>query len=323
LGTSYLPQHKEVPGHGGRAPERCIRWEQSRTVTYLHSVSPNESELLERRKSAMEIKTIGVVGCGLMGTGIAQICAQSGYGVVVSEAKDELLKKGLTSIDSVLNRSVEKGKISQPDKDAILARIKGTTNVDEFSQCDFVIEAVNEDMDLKQKVFAQLDKVCPEHAILSSNTSSMSIVDIALATARPEKVAGMHFNNPAPVMRILEIVKSILTSEETVGLCRRLGESLGKTVVLAPDVPGFLGARLATPFLLHAVRTLEAGLGTREDMGPLELLDLIGLDTEYNLAKYLYEELKEPQYAPPVLMKKMVTAGWLGRKTGKGFYDYK
>jgi len=283
----------------------------------------------------MEIKTIGVVGCGLMGAGIAQVCAQSGYQVVVSEVNDELLKKGLTSINSVLNRSVEKGRISQPDKDAILARIKGTTKVDEFSQCDFVIEAVNEDMDLKQKVFAQLDKVCPEHVILSSNTSSMSIVDIALATARPEKVAGMHFNNPAPVMRILEIVKSILTSEETVGLCRRLGESLGKTVVLAPDVPGFLGARLATPFLLHAVRTLEAGLGTREDidntmklgfnhpMGPLELLDLIGLDTEYNLAKYLYEELKEPQYAPPVLMKKMVTAGWLGRKTGKGFYDYK
>ena len=283
----------------------------------------------------MEIKTIGVVGCGLMGAGIAQVCAQSGYQVVVSEVNDELLKKGLTSINSVLNRSVEKGRISQPDKDAILARIKGTTKVDEFSQCDFVIEAVNEDMDLKQKVFAQLDKVCPEHAILSSNTSSMSIVDIALATARPEKVAGMHFNNPAPVMRILEIVKSILTSEETVGLCRRLGESLGKTVVLAPDVPGFLGARLATPFLLHAVRTLEAGLGTREDidntmklgfnhpMGPLELLDLIGLDTEYNLAKYLYEELKETQYAPPVLMKKMVTAGWLGRKTGKGFYDYK
>lgn len=283
----------------------------------------------------MEIKTIGVVGCGLMGAGIAQVCAQSGYQVVVSEVNDELLKKGLISIDSVLNRSVEKGRISQPDKDAILARIEGTTNVDEFSQCDFVIEAVNEDMDLKQKVFAQLDKVCPEHAILSSNTSSMSIVDIALATARPEKVAGMHFNNPAPAMRILEIVKSILTSEETVGLCRRLGESLGKTVVLAPDVPGFLGARLATPFLLHAVRTLEAGLGTREDidntmklgfnhpMGPLELLDLIGLDTEYNLAKYLYEELKEPQYAPPVLMKKMVTAGWLGRKTGKGFYDYK
>jgi 3-hydroxybutyryl-CoA dehydrogenase len=283
----------------------------------------------------MEIKTIGVVGCGLMGAGIAQVCAQSGYRVVVSEVNDELLKKGLISIDSVLNRSVEKGRISQPDKDAILARIEGTTNVDEFSQCDFVIEAVNEDMDLKQKVFARLDKVCPEHAILSSNTSSMSIVDIALATARPEKVAGMHFNNPAPVMRILEIVKSILTSEETVGLCRRLGESLGKTVVLAPDVPGFLGARLATPFLLHAVRTLEAGLGTREDidntmklgfnhpMGPLELLDLIGLDTEYNLAKYLYEELKEPQYAPPVLMKKMVTAGWLGRKTGKGFYDYK
>ena len=283
----------------------------------------------------MEIKTIGVVGCGLMGAGIAQVCAQSGYQVVVSEVNDELLKKGLTSINSVLNRSVEKGRISQPDKDAILARIKGTTKVDEFSQCDFVIEAVNEDMDLKQKVFAQLDKVCPEHAILSSNTSSMSIVDIALATARPEKVAGMHFNNPAPVMRILEIVKSILTSEETVGLCRRLGESLGKTVVLAPDVPGFLGARLATPFLLHVVRTLEAGLGTREDidntmklgfnhpMGPLELLDLIGLDTEYNLAKYLYEELKETQYAPPVLMKKMVTAGWLGRKTGKGFYDYK
>ena len=283
----------------------------------------------------MEIKTIGVVGSGLMGSGIAQVCAQSGYQVVVSEVNEKLLNKGLSSISAALTSRVEKGKMSQQEKDSILARIKGTTDMKDFSSCDFMIEAVSENLDLKKKVFAELDKICPKDIILSSNTSSMSMIDIAKATSRPEKVAGMHFNNPVPVMRILEIVRSLLTSEETLQTCKKVGASLGKTIVVAPDVPGFIGARLATPFILHAIRMFEAGIATKEDidnsmtlgfnhpMGPLALVDLIGLDTELNLAEYLYRELNEPQYAPPTLLKKMVAAGWFGRKSGKGFYDYK
>ena len=180
----------------------------------------------------MEIKTIGVVGSGLMGSGIAQVSAQSGYQVVVSEINEKLLNKGLSSISAALTSRVEKGKMSQQEKESILARIKGTTDMKDFSKCDFMIEAVSENLDLKKKVFAELDKVCPKHAILSSNTSSMSMIDIAKATSRPEKVAGMHFNNPVPVMRILEIVRSLITSDETLQICKKVGASLGKTIVV-------------------------------------------------------------------------------------------
>ena len=282
----------------------------------------------------MEIKTIGVVGCGIMGSGIAQVCAQSGRQVVVSDLNDELLNKGLASINSILSGRVDKGKMSQEEKDTIVGRITGTIDVKGFAACDFIIEAVTEKLDVKKEVFAQLDKVCRKDIILSTNTSSMSIIDIAMVTGRPDKVAGMHFNNPAPVMRILEIVRSIATSEETLEECKAMGQALGKTIVVAPDVPGFIGARLATPYIMHAIRMYESGIGSKEDidnsmtlgfnhpMGPLALVDLIGLDTELNLATYLYDELKEPQYAPPVLLKKMVAAGRLGRKSGKGFYDY-
>ena len=282
----------------------------------------------------MEIKTIGVVGCGIMGAGIAQVCAQSGRQVVVSDLNEELLNRGLASVNSILSSRVEKGKMSQQDKDAIVGRITGTTDMKAFSVCDFVIEAVTENLEVKKQVFAELDKVSRKEVILSTNTSSMSIIDIAMATGKPDKVAGMHFNNPAPVMRILEIVRSIVTSDETLQECKELGQALGKTIVVAPDVPGFIGARLATPYIMHAIRMFESGIGSREDidnsmtlgfnhpMGPLALVDLIGLDTELNLATYLYDELKEPQYAPPVLLKKMVAAGKLGRKSGKGFYDY-
>ncbi len=283
----------------------------------------------------MEIKKIGVVGCGLMGSGIAQVCAQSGYQVVVLEANDKLLKKGLASIDSVLARRVEKGSISQQDKDATMARIKGTTDVNDLADCDLVEEAVNEDLELKKKIFAKLDKICPKHAILGTNTSCLSVMDMAAATNRPDKVLGIHFHNPAPVMRLLEIAKTIETSDETVEIVKEFGKSVGKTPVVAPDIPGFIVTRLFTPFLLGAVRMLEAGLATKEDidtacklalghpMGPLEVVDLIGLDTEYSIDQIMYEDLKEPQYAAPVLLKKMVTAGRLGRKVGKGFYDYK
>lgn len=283
----------------------------------------------------MEIKKVGVVGCGIMGSGIAQVSAQSGYEVVISEINEELLNKGLASINSVLTRSVDKGRLSQEDKDATLARIKGTTNTKDFSDCDLVIEAVIENMDVKKQVFAELDKVCPKHAILATNTSCLSVIDMAKATNRPEKVLGMHFFNPVPVMRLLELVKTLLTSDETMEMARKFGESIGKTVAVSPDIPAFVIDQLANPFILDAIRMVERGIATAEDidtsarlglnhpMGPLALADLVGLDTILLIANALYDELKDPKFAPPTLLKKMVAAGWLGRKTGKGFYEYK
>ena len=283
----------------------------------------------------MEIKKVGVIGCGTMGNGIVIVCAQSGYQVMVSEINDQLLNKGLASINSFLTKSVEKGKLSQPDRDSTLARIKGTTNTQDFSDCDLVIEAAVENMDLKKKIFAEVDKICPKHTILASNTSCLSIIDIAMATSRPDKVLGLHFMNPVPIMKLLEIVRTIATSDETLDTGRTFGASLGKTVVLAKDTPGFIVNFLLMPFLLNAMRMLDAGVASREDidtainlglghpMGPLTLADLIGLDTILFVVSAIYEELKDPQYAPPPLLRKMVTAGWLGRKTGKGFYEYK
>ena len=282
----------------------------------------------------MEIRKVGVVGCGFMGSGIAQVCAQSGYQVVVSEINDELLNKGLASINSFLTKSVEKGKISQQDNEATLGRIKGTINMSNFFDCDLVVEAIIEKMDLKKKVFAELDKICSQHTILATNTSCLSIIDLAMATSKPQKVLGLHFFNPAPIMKLLEIVRTITTSDETLECCKDFGESLGKTVVIAKDTPGFIVNRLSIPFTLHAIRMLEAGVATRDDidvavnlglnhpMGPLALADFLGIDTLYYIASSMYEEFKDPQYAPPTLLTKMVTAGWLGRKTGKGFYDY-
>ena len=283
----------------------------------------------------MEIKNVGVVGCGAMGAGIAQLCAQSGYQVVVSEINDELLNKGLASIDKALARLVEKGKLAQQDKNATLSRIKGTTKTKDFSDCDLMIEAAIENPDLKKKIFAELDGVCPKHAILATNTSVLSIIDMAVVTKRPKKVLGLHFFNPAPVMRLLEIVKTIATSDETVEICKEFGKSLGKTPVIAPDKPGFIVNRLWIPYMLHAIRLLEDGVASREDidnavtlglnypMGPLTLADLTGLDVLLFAANAVYERLRDPRYIAPTLLEKMVAAGWLGRKTGKGFYDYK
>jgi len=283
----------------------------------------------------MEIKRVGVVGCGMMGAGITQVCAQSGYQVIVSEVNEELLSNGLASINHTLIKSVDKGNMSQQDMDTILGRIKGTTVLSEFSDCDLVIEAVVENLGIKKQVFAELDKVCPKHAILATNTSSLCVIEIAAATKRLDKVLGLHFFNPAPVMKLLEVVRTIATSDETAELCKKFGESLGKTIVIAKDMPGFIVNRLLTPFTLNAIRMLEAGIATRDDidnavrlglnhpMGPLKLADLIGLDIIYHSASARYEELKELQYAPPPLLKRMVNAGWLGRKTGKGFYEYK
>lgn len=282
----------------------------------------------------MEIKKVGVVGCGLMGSGITQVCAQSGYSVVVSEINEELLHKGLASIARFMTDSVARGRLSQQDKDATLSRIKGTTDTGNFADCDLVIEAAIENMDLKKKIFADLDKVCPKHAVLTSNTSCLSITDLAMVTGKPDKVLGTHFFNPVPLMKLLEVVRTVITSDETLETVKAFGESLGKTIVVAIDTPGFITNRLLIPYLFDAVRMLEGGVASREDidtairlglnypMGPLTLLDLIGVDTVCFIANAMYDELKEPRLAAPTLLKKMVTAGWLGRKTGKGFYDY-
>jgi 3-hydroxybutyryl-CoA dehydrogenase len=282
----------------------------------------------------MEFKNVGVVGCGIMGTGIAQVCAQTGYNVVVSEINDTLLQKGLKALDTTLSRLVEKGKFKPEQKKSILDHIKGTTDMKDFSNCDIVIEAATEDLNIKKNIFAQLDKVCPDHAILATNTSVLSVAAIASATKRPDKVVGMHFSNPVPVMRILEMVRSIATSEETLAAGRAFGESIGKTIVIAGDLPGFISNRISTSFLLNAVRLVQEGIAAPKDidtvfklgaghpMGPLETLDLIGIDTVCRGASSMYEELKDPQYSPPPLMLRMVSLGWLGRKTGKGFYDY-
>ncbi len=282
----------------------------------------------------MEIKRVGVVGCGTMGAGITQVCAQSGYQVVVSEINNELLNKGLASINSFLSKGVDKGKLSQQDKESTLSRIKGTTSTKDFSDCDLVIEAAVENMDLKKKLFVEVDKICPKHAILATNTSCLSIVDMAMATSRPDKVLGLHFWNPAPLMKLLEVVRTVATSDETLETGKSFGESLGKTIIVAPDIPGFIVNRLQIPFRLDAIRMLEAGIATKEDidagvtlglghpMGQFALQDLVGLDVTYAVANALYEETKDPKFAPPTLMKKMIAAGWLGRKTGKGFYEY-
>lgn len=282
----------------------------------------------------MEIKKVGVVGCGLMGAGIAQISAQSNYPVVVSEINEELLNKGLKIIDKTLAKSVEKGKLAEQDKAAIQGRVKGTTNVEDFADCDLIVEAAVENMDLKKKIFADLDRICPPHAVLATNTSCLSVTEIAMATKRPDQVIGMHFFNPVPVMKLLEVVTTIVSSEETLKTVKAFGESLGKTVIVAKDTPAFIVNRVLTPLMLEAIRVLEAGLATREDidnamvlgcnhpMGPLTLADFVGLDTMYYITEAMYAESKDPKFAAPLLLKRMVTAGHLGRKTGKGFYDY-
>ena len=283
----------------------------------------------------MEIKNVGIVGCGIMGAGIAHVCAQSGYQVLVSEINNELLNKGLASIHSFLTRGVERAKISQRDKETILSRIKGTTNIQGFSVCDIVIEAAVENMDIKKKLFAELDKTCPKHTILTTNTSCLSIIDLAMETTRPDRVLGMHFFNPVQIMKPLEIIQTIATSDNIFESIKNFGKSLGKTIIVAKDTPGFLTTRLGVVQRLEAIRMLEAGIGTAEDidtalklgynhpMGPLELGDFNGLDTTLSVANAIYEATKDPKFSPPTLLQKMVTAGWLGRKTGKGFYEYK
>ncbi len=283
----------------------------------------------------MDIQTIGVVGCGLMGSGIVEVAARSGFQVIVSEANEDFLQAGMQRIDASLARAVKKGKISQEVADEIKDRITGVVGLDAFRDVDLVIEAVSENADLKRQIFAQLDEITRPDVILASNTSSISIAALAAATQRPDKVVGMHFFNPVPVMALLELVKGILTSEETLATARAVGERMGKTPVVAKDSPGFIVNRLLIPFLLDAIRMYESGLATKEDidtgvklglnhpMGPLTLADFVGLDTTLFVADVLYEEYGDPNFKAPPLLRQMVAAGLLGRKSGRGFYDWR
>ena len=283
----------------------------------------------------MEISKVGVIGCGQMGGGIVQTCAQAGYDVKVTEINQPLLDRGLNNIKSNLSRNVEKSRMSKDEMDIILSHIHGTTNLSDFSDRDLVIEAVIENMDMKKKLFAELDKVCPSNTILATNTSCLSIIDMAMVTKRADKVLGIHFFNPVPVMKLVEVVKTIATSPATIIAGKQFGEKCGKKVVIAQDSPGFIVNRLMIPFILNAIQMMDNGIATKEDidaginlglnhpMGPLALSDLIGLDTVYFIANAMYAALKDPQFVAPPLLGKMVTAGWLGRKTGKGFYEYK
>ncbi len=282
----------------------------------------------------MEIKTVGVIGCGLMGSGIAEVAARCGYHVIVREVNDDLLKKGLERIQSSMARGVEKGKLSAADRDAAFARIKGTTTWKDLEPADLVVEAAIENLELKKNIFKELDVVTRPEAILASNTSSLAVTEMASVTQRPDKVLGLHFFNPVPVMPLLEIVRTFLTSEETYRVARAWGESLGKTVVVSKDAPGFIVNALLIPYLLDAVRMYESGFATKEDidtaiklglnhpMGPLTLLDFVGLDTTLFIADEMFKETKDPRFAAPTLLRRMVTAGYLGRKSGKGFYEY-
>ena len=284
----------------------------------------------------MEIKKIGVVGAGAMGNGIAQMGAQIGCEVVLRDIKDEFVERGIKNIDRFLSKSVEKGKIEAARKDEIMGKIKGTTEMSDLKDVDFVIEAVIENLDLKKSVFKELDELCAPHVVLASNTSSMSLTEIAAATQRPEKVCGMHFFNPVPIMKLVEIIRGYATDDETVNITTELAQKMGKiTVEVKKDSPGFVVNRIMIPHMLEAIKIVEEGIASIEDvdtavkaglnypMGPFELMDLTGIDICYFVNEYFYKELnKESKWVSPNLLKTMIRANKLGRKTGGGWYDY-
>ena len=283
----------------------------------------------------MEIRNVGVIGVtGFMGQGIAQACAQAGYQVVGFSRNEERLSDSLAAILARLARSAARGSITQQAKDEAMARVKGATNMKDLADCELVIESALEIMDLKKELFAALDAICPPETILATNTSSLSIIELSSVTKRMDRVLGLHFLSPAPQSKLLEIVKTLATSEETLEMGKKFTRSLGKEMIVSRDSPGFVFNRISAAFLLTAVRVLEAGIATREEIdnsmklgldhpiGPLALLDFGGNDVYLHIANALYDNLKDATYAPPMLLKQMVAAGWLGRKTGKGFYDY-
>ena len=282
----------------------------------------------------MTIKNVAVVGCGLMGSGIVQVAAQAGFRVLFVEANAELVTRGLTRLRETLDGLVAKGKLEATLKDAALARIEGTPRLEDLKECDLVVEAMTENQQLKNETFAKLDRICPPHAILATNTSSCNVTALAAATARPRQVLALHFFNPVPLMKLVEVARTILTDAAVVETATAWVRAIGKTPVQTKDSTAFIVNRLLVPYLLDAVRLYESGLASLEDidtamklgcgypMGPFTLLDLVGLDTAMYVAEVMFEEFREPRYAPPPLLKRMVMAGHLGRKTGRGFYTY-
>jgi 3-hydroxybutyryl-CoA dehydrogenase len=282
----------------------------------------------------MTIRTVGVLGCGLMGSGIAQVAAQSGFKTIVREVDQPTLDRGLGRIRKFLSDAVEKGKLAAEARDAALGNLQGTTDVGALAGCDLVIEAIIENLDEKAGTYAAVEAVVGDQAILASNTSSLCITELACRTKRPDRFVGLHFFNPVPIMKLVEVTRALTTTDETFQAAFAFAQAVGKEPVTAPDRPGFIVNRLLVPYLLDAIRAYEHGLGTLEDidtgmklgcghpMGPFTLLDFVGLDTTYYIANIMFEEFREPAYAPPPLLKRMVLAGRLGKKSGRGFYTY-
>jgi len=281
-----------------------------------------------------DIKRVGVVGCGLMGSGIAQVVATAGIETLVLEMNEELLQKGLGRIEKNLDRAVQKEKLTADDRDAILGRLTGVDTVEALKDCDLIIEAIVEDINAKKELFGALDELCPESTIFSSNTSSLTITEMAAATNRPDRFVGLHFFNPVPVMKLVEVVRSPATSDETFDTAFAFAASIGKAPIACRDNSGFVVNRVLVPYLLDAIRAYEEGIGSVEDidkgmmlgcgypMGPFTLIDFVGADTLYRIAEIMFDEYRERRYAPPPLLRRMFLAGHFGRKTGSGFYDY-